>query len=167
MRRVAEVNERKRFWRTGRDLHTEWSPLPLLTHREFPAISALGGNPSTPVAGPLLSPEHTREMRKSCPEAAEDTGPKEPRFTILAHALRRTVRNASPALHQASWKLQASPFRAGHWPPRPAQPCCAFARSPSSLLSLTVSSITATLVFPAATRFWLTASTELLFTTLS
>ena len=39
---------------------------------------------------------------------AKDTRPKQPRFNILAHSLRRTIRNASPALHLASWKLWGS-----------------------------------------------------------
>lgn len=124
--------ERKRFWRTGRALHTEWSPhgrsftessqparpweetfhtspraSPLTrAHAGGEAVLPTGGqrthDPNSPGSVFWLIPQENKEERPSC---------------------------TPPSLREAPGLL---PFRAGHWPPWPAQACSA---SPEPQLS--------------------------------
>ena len=166
MRRVAEVNGKKTFLENWERPAYRAEPTSLLIHREFPASSALGGNPSTPVPGPHLS-EQTWEVRKSCPQAGKGHTTKTGQVPYSGSPLRRTMRRAPPAHHQACGKLRASlPSEqdtgrpAGRSRALPA-PESQLSRGPDCQLCHSHSCIS------TATRFWLTASSGLMFTTLS
>lgn len=150
MRSVVDTNGKKMLLGNWARCAHRAGPTPLLVHRRFPLIPARRkASPTSLRASPFIrtytgtwgNPVHTQE---------NDTGPKQPRFKTVAYHLRRPVRNISPPVMEALGALGWL-FRAGHR--------CLSQHSralPSQWLltlslSLTVSSVTITLVFPIAT----------------
>ena len=127
-------------------------PTPLLVHRSFPVVSAPGGNPSTPVSEPLLSPERTQrdeEILDTGRKMTHDQNSQGLIFWLI------TSEEQYGIFLQHSWNLQEALglflFRVGHSLPFPAQPCSAFAMTPNCL-SVPYCQLCHTLVFLTATQ---------------